>query len=93
MSAKSVSILRLSQHRDVSERHSSLREAGSERVGRLPHEAKASLAIDMTDAMVHVCVQGMKAQNPDMPEEELTRKLRERFRWVKRRQERGGPVE
>jgi hypothetical protein len=51
------------------------------------------MAIDMADAMVQVCVEGMRAQNPSMTEEECMKKLRERFEWAKRRQKRGGPVE
>ena len=70
------------------ERHRLLRQIDSERVGRLPSETKVNMAIEMTDAMVQVCVQGMKAQNPHITEEELILKLRERFEWAKRWQER-----
>ncbi len=88
-----MSRLRELVRQDVWEKHRSLREMDLERVGRLLPEEKVNLAIDMTDAMVHVCAQGMKAQNPDITEEELTRKLRERFKWAKRWQQRGGLVE
>lgn len=88
-----MSWLRELVRQDVWKKHRSLREMDLERVGRLPPEEKVNLAIDMTDAMVHVCTQGMKAQNPDITEEELTRKLRERFKWAKRWQQRGGLVE
>jgi hypothetical protein len=81
------------ERRDAWETYRLLREVNLERVGRLPSEAKVNLAIDMTEAMMQVCVQGMKAQNPDIAEEELIRKLRERFKWVKRWQKNGGIVE
>lgn len=81
------------EDRDLWERHKLLRQIDSERVGRLPSETKVNMAIEMTDAMVHVCVQGMKAQNPHITEEELICKLRERFEWAKRWQKRRGIVE
>jgi hypothetical protein len=64
-----------------------------ERVGRLPPEAKVNMAIDMTDAVVRVCVEGIRVQNPNMTKQELMKELRERFEWAKRRQKRDGPVE
>lgn len=70
-----------------------LRDADLMRLGRLQPEVKVNMAIDMADAMVQVCVEGMRAQNPSMTEEECMKKLRERFEWAKRRQKRGGPVE
>ena len=88
-----MSWLRELVRQDLWEKHRSLLKMDLERVGRLPPEEKVNLAIDMTGAMVHVCVQGMKAQDPDIAEEELTRKLRERFKWAKRWQQRGGLVE
>jgi hypothetical protein len=51
------------------------------------------MAIDMTDAMVRVCVEDRRAQNPKTTKEELMKKLRERFEWAKRWQKRRGPVE
>jgi hypothetical protein len=51
------------------------------------------MAIDMTDAVVQVCAEGISAQNPNMTKQELTKELRERFEWAKRRQKRDGPVE
>jgi hypothetical protein len=58
----------------------------------LSPDVKVNMTIDMTDAMVQVCVEGMKAQNPDITDEELMRRLRERFKWAKRWQERRGMV-
>ena len=81
------------RRRNVWERHRLLLEADSERVGRLPPESKVNMAIDMTNAMVQVCMEGMRAQNPTMTEKGYMKELRERFEWAKRWQERGGLVE
>ena len=70
-----------------------LHEAGLKRVGRLKPEAKVDLAIEMTEAMVRVCLDGIRARNPGMSEEELMNELSERFGWAKRWQHRGGRVE
>ena len=56
-------------------------EERCERLGRLPYEVKVMMAIDMTEAMVRICTEGIKAQNPDMTERELIEKLRERMEW------------
>jgi hypothetical protein len=61
-------------------------------VGRLQPEVKVSMAIDMTDAVVGICMDGIRIQNPNMTEEELMKKLRERLEWSKRWQKRGGHV-
>ena len=61
-----------------------------ERVGRLPPEVKVMMAIDMTEAMVRVCAEGIKAQNPNIGDKELMEKLRERLEWTKRWQKREG---
>jgi hypothetical protein len=42
------------------------------------------MAIGMSDFAVQVCAAGIKAQNPNISEEELIEKLRERFEWSKR---------
>lgn len=55
-----------------------------ERVGRLKHEVKVNMAIDMTEACVRICAEGIKAQNPNITEKELIEKLRERLEWAKR---------
>jgi len=69
---------------DLRGRRRILRETDLERVGRLPSEVKVNMTIDLTDAMVHACAEGIRAQNPNVTEEELKKKLRERFEWAKR---------
>ena len=59
-----------------------------ERVGRLSGEVKVMMAIDMTQAMVGVCAEGIRAQFPGIGEEEVLEKLRERLDWSKRWQKR-----
>ena len=61
----------------------------AERLGRLKPEEKVNLAIGMSDFVVHVCAEGIKAQNPNISEKELIEKLRERFEWSKRWRRRG----
>jgi len=80
----------VSRHRDLRESYGPLREAGLERVGRLKPEEKVNMAIEMTEAMVRVCLDGIRGRNPSMAEEELMNELRERFEWAKRWQHRGG---
>jgi hypothetical protein len=58
------------------------------RLGRLKPEEKVNMAIDMTEAMVRVCAEGILVQNPSITEEELIEKLRERLEWCKRWQKR-----
>ncbi len=60
-----------------------------ERLGRLPPEEKVAICMDMTTACVRICAEGIKAQNPQISQEELIAKLRERLQWAKeyRRQE------
>lgn len=57
----------------------------AERLGRLKPEDKLAIAIDMTDTCVRICADGIKAQNPDISQEELVEKLRERLEWIKRK--------
>jgi hypothetical protein len=59
-------------------------------VRRLKPEERVALAMDMTEAMVRVCAEGIKAQNPGITEKELMEKLRERLEWSKRWRKRGG---
>lgn len=59
-----------------------------ERLGRLPPEEKVAICMDMSDACVQVCADGIRAQNPGISEEELIEKLRERLEWGKRHQKR-----
>jgi hypothetical protein len=65
---------------DIS-RHESL-----DRVGQLKSEEKVKMAIDMTEAMVEACINGIKAGNPDLTEQELMEELRDRFRSAKQLQ-------
>jgi hypothetical protein len=60
-----------------------------ERLGRLKPEEKVMMAIGMSDFAVQVCAAGIKAQNPNISDEELIEKLRERFEWSKRWRKRG----
>lgn len=61
-----------------------------ERLGRLPSKVKVNMAIEMTDLCVSVCAEGIKARFPDISDEELTKKLRERLKWGKRWRRREG---
>ena len=54
------------------------------RLGLLRPEEKAVMCMDMSDACVRVCAEGIKAQNPGISEEEIIAKLRERLEWSKR---------
>lgn len=55
----------------------------SERLGRLKPEQKVLIAIDMTDGCMRVCADGIRQQFPDISDEELLEKLRERLEWAK----------
>ena len=61
-------------------------DENAESLGRLKPEQKVAIAIDMTDACLQICADGIKAQNPGISEEELIEKLRERLEWIKRKQ-------
>lgn len=61
-----------------------------ERLGHLKPEEKVAICMDMTDACVRICAEGIKAQNPGISEEELIAKLRERLEWSKRGRGREG---
>jgi hypothetical protein len=65
-----------------------VREEDWERIGRLKPEVKVAMMMDMTESMVRVCAEGIRAQNPGIGDEELMEKLRERFEWSKRYQKR-----
>jgi hypothetical protein len=56
----------------------------AKRLGSLKPEERAAMAIDMTDACVLVCKEGIRAQCPDANEAELNEKLRKRLEWSKR---------
>jgi hypothetical protein len=64
-------------------------DADKERLGRLNHEEKVNLAIDMSDAVVRICAEGIRAQFPGISDRELIEKLRERLEWSKRWRRRG----
>ena len=74
----------------VAERRGAVGGVGLERLGRLPPCVKVNMAVDMTEAMVIVCLEGVRAQNPKLTDGELMERLRERFEWARRR--RGGRV-
>jgi len=59
-------------------------EKNAKRLGFLKPEEKVALALDMTDGCVRVCAEGIRNQCPDISEEELLAKLRERLEWTKR---------
>ena len=48
------------------------------RLRRLKPEEKVNIAIDMTDACVRICAEGIRAQCPRIAEDELLERLRER---------------
>jgi hypothetical protein len=58
---------------------------GGERLGRLQPEEKVAIMIDMTDACVRVCASGIRDRSPDISDEELLSRLRERLEWSRRR--------
>lgn len=60
-----------------------------ERLGCLKPEEKVNLAIEMTEAVLGVCAEGIRAQHPDISDGELMEKLRERLELSKRRRGRG----
>ncbi len=53
-------------------------------LGRLKPEEKVLLCIDMTEGCVQICTDGIRNQFPNISDEELIGKLRERFEWSKR---------
>jgi hypothetical protein len=54
-----------------------------ERLGHLKPEEKVLLCIDMTDGRDRICTDGIRNQFPNITEEELIVKLRERLEWSK----------
>jgi hypothetical protein len=63
-------------------------EKERERLGCLKPEEKVALALDMTDGSVRVCAEGIRNHCPDISEEELVARLRERLEWTKRHRRR-----
>ena len=60
------------------------------RLRRLKPEEKVNIAIDMTDACVRICAEGIRAQCPRIAEDELLERLRERIEYAKGRRQRCG---
>jgi hypothetical protein len=59
-----------------------------ERLGKLPMEEKILICMDMSDACIQICADYIKSQNPNITEEELIEKVRERLAFAKRHQKR-----
>lgn len=55
---------------------------------RLTPSEKVDVAINMTDVCVRVCADGIRDQNPNISEEELMERIRERFMFAKRHRSR-----
>ena len=45
---------------------------------------KVDICLDMSDAVVRVCADGIRAQNAGITDGEVLERLRERFEWSKR---------
>lgn len=52
---------------------------------QLSPEEKTRLTMEMTEAATTICADGIKAQNPDMTEEEVITELRRRITRERRR--------
>ena len=52
---------------------------------RLKPEEKVRMTIEMTDAVVRICADGIRDQNPNITEKALQEELRERVNCQKRR--------
>ena len=61
-------------------------------VRRLRPEEKVNVSIDMSDGCVRICAEGIRAQFPDITEQELVGRLRERIEWSRRWHRRGREV-
>jgi hypothetical protein len=59
-------------------------DKAAKRLGNMKPEEKVAVAIDMTDACVHLCKAGIRAKCPGVSETELDEKLRKRLEWQKR---------
>jgi len=56
------------------------------RLGRLKPEDRVNLAVGMSDVCIRVCAYGVRDQNPDISEDKLIERVRERLEWDKRYQ-------
>lgn len=54
------------------------------RLGHLKPEKKVAIALEMTDACLRVCAEGIRSQHPSIGEEEIVEILRARLEWSKR---------
>ena len=61
-----------------------------ELLGRLKPEERVNLAVGMSDVCIRICADGVMDQNPDISEDELIERVKERIEWSKRWQKRGG---
>jgi len=52
---------------------------------KLTPEEKVNLAINMTDACVQICADGIRDQNPNITTAQLLKELRKRIMYQKRR--------
>jgi hypothetical protein len=57
-------------------------DADRERLGRLKPEEKVNLAIDISDVVVRICAEGIRARFPSISDGEIIKKLRERLSGV-----------
>ena len=61
-----------------------------ERMSRLAPEAKVAIAIDMIDSSARISSSAIRDRNPDISDQDLLNKLRERVNHSKRRRQFGG---
>lgn len=64
-------------------------DADWDRLGRLKPSEKVALCLDMTETCFRTCAAGIRAQNPELTEEEVIAKIHERIDWIKRSPLRG----
>jgi len=60
-----------------------------DRLGRLTPREKVAICIEMTEVCFRTSSAGIRAQHPDLTEEELVIKFQERIDWLKRSSQRG----
>ena len=53
-------------------------------LGKLKPEEKVNMCVDMTDGCAQVSAEGIRKQFPDLTEEDIIEKVRERLEWSKR---------
>jgi HAD superfamily hydrolase (TIGR01662 family) len=61
------------------------RQASKQELDMLTPEEKVNMTVNMTNAVVQICAAGVKSQNPNISENELIEKVRERMMDQKRR--------